>query len=304
MEKELIKFSENIEKALKERKPIVGLETTIISHGMPYPENVKTAMEVEKIIKDNGCEPMTIGIVDGKIKCGLSNYEIKMFGSSDNISKCTERDISSSIKNKLNSALTVGACLYVMDKLGIEVLVTGGIGGVSRSAFKDFDVSADLVALSSCNNIVVCSGMKAFMGIKETLEYLETNSVLVSVYNSETIPLFYSRSSKIKAENVIRNHKEIIDIFKINKQMGLEKSILLCNPIDEEYSIDLNYLEDIINKSITNSEKNGIFGKDLTPFILNDISKQTGGKTLASNIELIKSNAKLGSKISFGLCSN
>ena len=240
MEKELIKFSENIEKALKERKPIVGLETTIISHGMPYPENVKTAMEVEKIIKDNGCEPMTIGIVDGKIKCGLSNYEIKMFGSSDNISKCTERDISSSIKNKLNSALTVGACLYVMDKLGIEVLVTGGIGGVSRSAFKDFDVSADLVALSSCNNIVVCSGMKAFMGIKETLEYLETNSVLVSVYNSETLPLFYSRSSKIKAENVIRNHKEIIDIFKINKQMGLEKSILVCNPIDEEYSIDLN----------------------------------------------------------------
>jgi pseudouridine-5'-phosphate glycosidase len=247
---------------------------------------------------------MTIGIVDGKIKCGLSNHEIKMFGSSDNISKCTERDISTSIKNKLNSALTVGACLYVMDKLGIEVLVTGGIGGVSRSAFKDFDVSADLVALSSCNNIVVCSGMKAFMGIKETLEYLETNSVLVSVYNSETLPLFYSRSSKIKAENVIRNHKEIIDIFKINKQMGLEKSILLCNPIDEEYSIDLNYLEDIINKSITNSEKNGIFGKDLTPFILNDISKQTGGKTLASNIELIKSNAKLGSKISFGLCSN
>jgi|TARA_B110000263_G_scaffold92812_1_gene81116 pseudouridine-5'-phosphate glycosidase len=304
MEKELIKFSKNIEKALKENKPIVGLETTIISHGMPYPENVKTALEVEEIIKDNGCEPMTIGIVNGKIKCGLTNNEIEMFGSTDTISKCTERDISSSIKNKLNSALTVGACLYVMDKLGIEVLVTGGIGGVSRSAFKDYDISADLVALSSCNNIVVCSGMKAFMGIKETLEYLETNSVLVSVYNSDTLPLFYSRSSQIKAENIIKDHKEIIEIYKINNQLGLRKSILLCNPIEEEYSLDLTYLEEIISKSIINSEKKGIFGKDLTPFILNDISIQTGGKTLESNVELIKSNAKLGSKISFGLCSN
>ena len=136
------------------------------------------------------------------------------------------------------------------------------------------------------------------------MEYLETYSVLVSVYNSDTVPLFYSRSSKIKAENVIRNTKEIVDVFKINKQIGLEKSLLLCNPIEEEYSIDLDYLEEIINKSIANSEKKGIYGKDLTPYILNDISKQTGGKTLESNIELVKSNAKLGSEIAFGLNSN
>ena len=304
MGKNHIILSENIELALKERRPVVGLETTIISHGMPFPENVRTALEVEKIIKDNGCEPMTIGIVNGKIKCGLSKDEIEKFGSSKNITKCTERDISSSIEKKLNSALTVGACLFVMDKIGVEVLVTGGIGGVSRSAFKDFDVSADLAALSSYQKIVVCSGMKAFMGIKETLEYLETYSVLVSVYNSDTVPLFYSRSSKIKAENVTRNTKEIVDVFKINKQIGLEKSLLLCNPIDEKYSIDLEYLEEIINKSIVNSEKKGIYGKDLTPYILNDISKQTGGKTLESNIELVKSNAKLGSEIAFGLNSN
>ena len=233
MENNFFEISENIKNALNDRKPVVGLETTIISHGMPYPENIRTALEVEKIIKNNGCEPMTIGIVNGKIKCGLTNDEIEMFGSSNNVTKCTQRDISSSISNKQNSALTVGACLFVMHKIGIDVLVTGGIGGISRNAFKDFDISADLVALSEYEKIVVCSGMKAFMGIKETLEFLETNSVFVCVFDSETLPLFYSNSSKIKAENIIRNHEEIIDIFKINKDIGLGRSILLCNPIDK-----------------------------------------------------------------------
>lgn len=304
MDKNLFDLSENIENALHNGKPIVGLETTIISHGMPYPENVRTALEVEKIIKDNGCEPMTIGIVNGKIKCGLSNDEIEMFASSNEITKCTQRDISSSINTKMNSALTVGACLFVMQKLGIDVLVTGGIGGVSRNASKDFDISADLVALSEHEKIVVCSGMKAFMGIKETLEFLETHSVFVCVYNSDTLPLFYSRSSKIKSENIIHNSSEIIDIFKVNKQLNLGKSILLCNPIEEEYSIDFNYLEQIIKQSIYSSEEKGIFGKDLTPYILSEISSNTGGKTLLSNIELIKSNAKLGAEISLNLNSN
>ena len=304
MDKNLFDLSENIENALHNGKPIVGLETTIISHGMPYPENVRTALEVEKIIKDNGCEPMTIGIVNGKIKCGLSNDEIEMFASSNEITKCTQRDISSSINTKMNSALTVGACLFVLQKLGIDVLVTGGIGGVSRNASKDFDISADLVALSEHEKIVVCSGMKAFMGIKETLEFLETHSVFVCVYNSDTLPLFYSRSSKIKSENIIHNSSEIIDIFKVNKQLDLGKSILLCNPIEEEYSIDFNYLEQIIKQSIYSSEEKGIFGKDLTPYILSEISSNTGGKTLLSNIELIKSNAKLGAEISLNLNSN
>ena len=304
MDKNLFAISENIENAFDNGKPIVGLETTIISHGMPYPENVRTALEVEKIIKDNGCEPMTIGIVNGKIKCGLSNDEIEMFASSNEITKCTQRDISSSINTKMNSALTVGACLFVMQKLGIDVLVTGGIGGVSRNASKDFDISADLVALSEHEKIVVCSGMKAFMGIKETLEFLETHSVFVCVYNSDTLPLFYSRSSKIKSENIIHNSSEIIDIFKVNKQLDLGKSILLCNPIEEEYSIDFNYLEQIIKQSIYSSEEKGIFGKDLTPYILSEISSNTGGKTLLSNIELIKSNAKLGAEISLNLNSN
>ena len=304
MDKNLFDISENIENAFDNGKPIVGLETTIISHGMPYPENVRTALEVEKIIKDNGCEPMTIGIVNGKIKCGLSNDEIEMFASSNEITKCTQRDISSSINTKMNSALTVGACLFVMQKLGIDVLVTGGIGGVSRNASKDFDISADLVALSEHEKIVVCSGMKAFMGIKETLEFLETHSVFVCVYNSDTLPLFYSRSSKIKSENIIHNSSEIIDIFKVNKQLNLGKSILLCNPIEEEYSIDFNYLEQIIKQSIYSSEEKGIFGKDLTPYILSEISSNTGGKTLLSNIELIKSNAKLGAEISLNLNSN
>jgi pseudouridine-5'-phosphate glycosidase len=304
MDKNLFDISENIENALDNGKPIVGLETTIISHGMPYPENVRTALEVEKIIKDNGCEPMTIGIVNGKIKCGLSNDEIEMFASSNEITKCTQRDISSSINTKMNSALTVGACLFVMQKLGIDVLVTGGIGGVSRNASKDFDISADLVALSEHEKIVVCSGMKAFMGIKETLEFLETHSVFVCVYNSDTLPLFYSRSSKIKSENIIHSSSEIIDIFKVNKQLNLGKSILLCNPIEEEYSIDFNYLEQIIKQSIYSSEEKGIFGKDLTPYILSEISSNTGGKTLLSNIELIKSNAKLGAEISLNLNSN
>ena len=298
MKNNFFEISENIENALTSGKPIVGLETTIISHGMPYPENVRTAMEVEKIIKENGCEPMTIGIVNGKIKCGLTNDEIEMFGSSNNVTKCTLRDISSSIKSKRNSALTVGGCLFVMHKIGVDVLVTGGIGGVSRNAFKDFDVSADLVALSEYEKIVVCSGMKAFMGIKETLELLETNSVFVCVFDSETLPLFYSNSSKIKAENVIREHEEIIDIYKINKKIGLGKSILLCNPIDKKFSIDSAYLEKIIEQSIKSSEKKGIFGKELTPYILSDIANKTEGKTLLSNIELIKSNAKLGSDIS------
>ena len=304
MDKNLFDISENIENALDNGKPIVGLETTIISHGMPYPENVRTALEVEKIIKDNGCEPMTIGIVNGKIKCGISNDEIEMFASSNEITKCTQRDISSSINTKMNSALTVGACLFVLQKLGIDVLVTGGIGGVSRNASKDFDISADLVALSEHEKIVVCSGMKAFMGIKETLEFLETHSVFVCVYNSDTLPLFYSRSSKIKSENIIHNSSEIIDIFKVNKQLNLGKSILLCNPIEEEYSIDFNYLEQIIKQSIYSSEEKGIFGKDLTPYILSEISSNTGGKTLLSNIELIKSNAKLGAEISLNLNSN
>ena len=304
MDKNLFDISENIEIALHNGKPIVGLETTIISHGMPYPENVRTALEVEKIIKDNGCEPMTIGIVNGKIKCGLSNDEIEMFASSNEITKCTQRDISSSINTKMNSALTVGACLFVLQKLGIDVLVTGGIGGVSRNASKDFDISADLVALSEHEKIVVCSGMKAFMGIKETLEFLETHSVFVCVYNSDTLPLFYSRSSKIKSENIIHSSSEIIDIFKVNKKLNLEKSLLLCNPIEEEYSIDFNYLEQIIKQSIYSSEEKGIFGKDLTPYILSEISSNTGGKTLLSNIELIKSNAKLGAEISLNLNSN
>ena len=304
MDKNLFDISTNIENALHDGQPIVGLETTIISHGMPYPENVRTALEVEKIIRDYGCEPMTIGIVNGKIKCGLSNDDIEMFASSKNITKCTQRDISSSINKKMNSALTVGACLFVLKQLGVDVLVTGGIGGVSRNAYKDFDISADLVALSEHEKIVVCSGMKAFMGIKETLEFLETHSVLVCVYKSDTLPLFYSRSSKIKSENIIHSSSEIIDIFKVNKKLNLEKSLLLCNPIEEEHSIDFNYLEQIIKQSISSSEEKGIFGKDLTPYILSEISSNTGGKTLLANIELIKSNAKLGAEISLNLHSN
>lgn len=292
-----MKISKEVKYALENNLPVVALESTIISHGMPYPKNVKTALEVEKTIRDNGAIPATIGIIDGEAIIGMSEEEIEQFGKRQGIRKVSRRDLPIVYAKKLWGATTVAATMILASQAGIEIFVTGGVGGAHRGANETFDISADLEELAKTNVTVVSAGVKAILDLKLTLEILETKGVPVLSYQSDEFADFYTRNSGIKMENVVSSPKEIADIIYQKRINHLDGGVLISNPIPSEYAMDSSIINEAIEKALQLAKENNIEGKDVTPFLLKTIVELTNGDSLESNIKLVLNNAKLGSKI-------
>ena len=300
--KKYLDISEEVKKALDEKKPIVALESTIISHGMPYPKNVETALRVEEEVRKNGAVPATIAIIGGRLKAGLTKDEIEYFGKKGTlITKASRRDIPALIARKEDGATTVAATMIIASLAGIDVFATGGIGGVHRGAEKTMDISADMDELSKTEVMVVCAGAKAILDLSLTMEYLETKGVNVIGYTTDELPAFYTRKSGLKVVWRCDTPKEIADIWKVQKDIYPGTGLLVTNPIPEEYSMDSEYINKEIDIAIEEMNKLGIKGKETTPYLLDKIQKLTGGESLEANIRLVLNNAMLASKVAVEL---
>lgn len=294
-----IVLSENIKNAFQNNEPIVALESTIISHGMPYPQNFQTALKIEETVRKAGAVPATIAIINGKIKIGLSDAELEFFAKEKNILKASRRDIAIAVSQKLNAATTVSATMICAKLASIKIFATGGIGGVHRGAETSMDISADLFELAHTNIAVVSAGVKSILDIGLTLEYLETMGVPVIGFKTEDFPAFFTNKSGFKTNYKINTEKEIADIIKSKYELGISGGVLIANSIPEKYSLDKKFIGDAIENSIRLAEENNIKGKDVTPFLLSKINELTKGKSLDANIQLVLNNAELAAKIAF-----
>jgi len=296
--KKYLSVSPEVQEALSAGKPVVALESTIISHGMPYPQNVETALNVEKIIRDAGAIPATIAIIKGKITVGLSRDEIEYLGRKGlSVIKASRRDLPVLLARGEDGATTVATTMIGAALAGVRVFATGGIGGVHRGAETTMDISADLEELGMTPVLVVCAGAKSILDLGLTLEYLETKGVPVIGYQTEELPAFYTRVSGFKVDYRLDTAKEIADAFRVKLDLGLAGGMLVTNPIPEEYSMDPEYINKNIADAIDEANRLGIKGKETTPFLLDKIQKLTGGDSLKSNIQLVFNNARLGAAI-------
>ncbi|MBD8016610.1 pseudouridine-5'-phosphate glycosidase [Microbacterium sp. APC 3898] len=293
----MISYSTEVQQAMEDKKPIVALESTIISHGMPYPQNVETARVVEQIIRDNGAVPATIAIMDGKIKIGLSDEELEVLGNSPGVSKVSRRDIGQLIATKKIGATTVAATMICAELAGIRVFATGGIGGVHRGAETTMDISADLEELSNTGVAVVCAGAKSILDIGLTLEYLETKGVPVIGYQTDDMPAFYTRSSGFDLTFRSDDAAELAEVLKAKWDLGITGGAVIANPIPAEHALEDSFINGIITQAMTEANENGISGKEVTPFLLGKVKELTEGKSLVANIELVKHNAKVGAEL-------
>lgn len=296
-----IDIKDDVKKALNEGKPVVALESTIISHGMPYPQNVKTALEVEKLIRDRGATPATIAILNGRIKVGLSEDEIEYLGKAKDVKKVSRRDLPYVVATGLNGATTVASTMIIANLAGINVFVTGGIGGVHKGAEKTFDISADLQELAHTNVAVVCAGAKSILDLNLTLEYLETFGVPVIGYKTDEFPAFFTSKSGLKVDYKVDCEKELASIIKTKWDLGLDGGVVVANPIPEKYEMDNKKIDKAINDALKEAESIGIKGKEVTPFLLDKIKEITGGKSLESNIKLVYNNAIVGANLAVEL---
>ena len=292
-----MKINAEVRKAIEEGRPVVALESTIISHGMPYPRNVKCALEVEKVIRDNGAIPATIGIINGEPIIGMTPEEIEEFGKRKGIVKCSRRDLPIIFAAKEWGATTVSATMILASLAGIEFFVTGGIGGAHRKANETFDISADLDELGKTNVTVICAGPKAILDLHLTAEYLETKGVPIIGYNSDFMPAFFTPTSDIKVDFNAKSPLEIAKVVKEKRDYKLDGGVLVCDPVPAEYAMDPAYINKEIDKALEQMEKDGVKGKEETPYLLAAIVKLTEGKSLETNIQLILNNAKLGAEI-------
>jgi len=301
-----IKVSQEVKEALEQGKPVVALESTIISHGMPYPKNVETALLVEQTIRDNGAIPATIAIIEGVCTIGCSKEEIEHLGKAGlKVTKTSRRDIPVVVSKGLDGATTVASTMILAAMAGIKVFATGGIGGVHRGAEKTMDISADLEELARTPVNVVCAGAKSILDLGLTMEYLETKGIAVVGYGTDELPAFFTRKSGYKVSCRMDTPKEIADAIYAKDALGLGGGMLVCNPIPEQYSMDADYIESFIKEAVKEANEKGVKGKDITPFLLDKIQKITGGESLESNIKLVLNNAKLASKIAIELsCLN
>ena len=292
-----IKISDEVKKAIDNNLPVIALESTIISHGMPYPQNVKTALEVERIIRENGAIPATIGIIDGEAIIGMSADEIEQFGKKGGIAKVSRRDLPVVMARKMWGATTVSATMILASLANIEVFVTGGIGGVHKNAQQTFDISADLQELAKTNVTVICAGAKAILDLPLTLEYLETQGVPVLGYKSENLAAFYSTDSGLKLDYAMKDEKEIASVIKYKRDLKLNGGVLVSVPIPREKEIQNEVINKYIDEAINEANKLKVHGKDITPFLLKKIVEETKGESLRANIDLIYNNAKIGAII-------
>lgn len=296
-----MRINAEVKKALDEGRAVVALESTIISHGMPYPKNVETALMVEAKVRENGAVPATIGIIEGEIVIGMTPDEIEEFGKKKGIAKVSKRDLPIVVALKQWGATTVSATMLCAEMAGIKIFVTGGIGGVHRGAETTWDVSRDLKELGEVGVAVVCSGAKAILDIPKTLEYLETEGVTILSNKAKTFANFYSTSTDGAVDYSFQTPKEAASIIAAKAELGLSGGILISNPIPEEYSLPHSYIDEIVAKAVKEAEEQGVKGKDSTPFLLKRIVELTGGKSLDSNIHLVLNNAELGAKIAVEL---
>lgn len=290
-------INKEVQEAINNHRPVVVLESTIISHGMPYPKNVQTALMVEQTIRDLGVVPATIGIINGDAIVGMDKDQIEEFGKRKGILKASRRDLPVVYAKKLWAATTVAATMIIAKEAGIEIFVTGGIGGVHRHAQETMDISSDLQELAKSNVTVICAGAKAILDLSLTLEYLETMGVPVLGYQTEELPAFYTSHSGLKVDYRVDSPKEIAMIMKEKRDHHLEGGILVTNPIPSEFAMDDKVINDAINVAIKEADELGIKGKETTPFLLKKIVELTGGDSLESNIQLVLNNAKLGALI-------
>lgn len=302
LDRSLVQLSPEVEAALKEGRPIVALESTIISHGMPYPQNVETALECERICRENGAVPATCAIIGGKLCAGLTPEQIDYLGKEGlKVTKASRRDIPMLVAKKMDGATTVAATMIVAAAAGISVFATGGIGGVHRGAETTMDISADLEELARTPVCVVCAGAKSILDLALTMEYLETKGVTVIGYGTDELPAFFTRKSGHKLPWRADEPKEIADAIKAQKALGYNGGTLVANPIPEEYSMDADFIETAINNAVLEAESLGIKGKETTPFLLAKIKEITGGSSLESNIALVYNNVKVAAKIASNL---
>lgn len=292
-----------VAEALASGKPVVALESTIISHGMPYPKNVETALLVEQTIRDNGAVPATIAIIGGRLKAGLSHEEIEYLGKSGrNVAKASRRDLAALVAAGKDGATTVTTTMIIAHMAGISVFATGGIGGVHRGAETTMDISADLEELASTPVMVVCAGAKSILDLGLTLEYLETKGVPVIGYGTDELPAFYTRQSGFGVDYRADSPEQLAGMFKAQKELGMKGGMLVTNPIPEQYAMDKAVIDAAIDQAMKESREQGIHGKETTPFLLAKVVELTGGSSLESNIKLVLNNATLAAKTAAELC--
>ena len=293
-----LEISPEVKSALAGGKPVVALESTIISHGMPYPQNVETAMNVEKIVRENGAVPATVAIIGGRLKAGLSADEIECLGKKGyDVTKASRRDLPVLVARGEDGATTVATTMIIAAMAGIRVFATGGIGGVHRGAEVTMDISADLEELAQTPVLVVCAGAKSILDLGLTLEYLETKGVPVIGYGTEELPAFYTRRSGFGVDYRLDTPDEVAAAFRAKLEMGLGGGMLVTNPIPEQYSMDPDVINRAIDEAVAEANARGIRGKQTTPFLLAKIKDITGGDSLASNIKLVYNNAALAAQV-------
>lgn len=290
--------------ALDNNQPVVALESTIISHGMPYPQNVETALKVSNTVRESGATPATIAIINGRLKVGLTPEEIELLGKAgQSVAKVSRRDIPFIVAAGKHGATTVAATMILADMAGVRVFATGGIGGVHRGAETTFDVSADLQELAQTNVAVVCAGAKSILDLGLTLEYLETHGVPVIGYQTESLPAFYTQSSDFKVDYRLDSASDIASVLKAKQKLGLKGGAVITNPIPTEFAMPKDVIDSAIEQALREADEQGIHGKASTPFLLARVCELTGGDSLNSNIQLVLNNARLASAIAKAYCA-
>lgn len=298
-----IKISCAVSEALANNRPVVALESTIISHGMPYPQNVQTAKQVEQIVRDNGCVPATIAVIGGELTIGCSDSEIELLGKKGTqVVKVSRRDLPIVVAKGIDGATTVAGTMYACKLAGIDVFATGGIGGAHRHADTTMDISADLDELAQTSVAVVCAGAKSILDIGLTLECLETRGVPVIGYKTQEMPAFYTQCSGYKTDYRLDNARDIAKAYYAKQELGLRGGMLVVNPIPDEYAMDADYINGNIEQALAEADKLGVTGKQITPFLLDKIQRLTDGQSLAANIQLVYNNVRLACSIATELC--
>lgn len=293
-----LQISKKVKKALKEGRPVIALESTIISHGMPYPQNVETALNCERIARENGAEPATIAVIGGKLCAGLEEQQIEHLGKVGlGIQKASRRDLPVIVARGQDGATTVASTMIIAAMAGIKVFATGGVGGVHRGAETSMDISADLEELAKTPVAVVCAGAKSILDLGLTLEYLETRGVPVIGYKTQDLPAFYTDRSGFKVDYRMDSPKEIAAALRAQRQLGFPGGMLITNPIPREYAMDPEIINAAINQALREAQEQGVKGKNATPFLLAKVSELTGGDSLSSNIQLVYNNVALAARI-------
>ena len=293
--RELLSIAPDVAKAIANKQPVVALESTVIAHGLPRPQNLQTAHRLQTVVRESGAVPATIGLLNGKLNVGLTDDQIQLLALEDNIKKISTRDIPLAVAQGWNGATTVASTIWIAHRAGIKVFATGGIGGVHRGSLPD--VSADLPELARTPIVVVCSGAKIVLDLPATREWLETHAVTVVGYQCDELPAFYSRGSGLPVDARVDTPAEVADVFSAQRDLGIESALLVTVPVPSRSEIPAEELQPVLTTALEDAEWKGITGSALTPFLLSQMAERSGGATLRANIALLENNARIAAEI-------